>query len=570
MDKYLYLTEKNKFDEKLPTIRSRGHSDYGKLIALNREGKVDNTMLELLSIGSPLLYVDKVLTILKADASTDGYLSSSDWNSFTTSIAGAVPITRTVTVNGDTQDLSADVSFTVSVPTITPSALTKVNDTNVTLTLGGTPTTALLESVSITAGWTGTLADGRIASASTWNNKVTSLTAGTGITIGGTTTVPTVTNSAPDQTVTLTAGTGIAVSGTYPSFTITNSAPSTTSGTVTSVALSVPTGLSISGSPITTSGTLALSLTSGYSIPSTTSQTNWDTAYTNRITSCSAPLSLSSNVLSITAATTSVDGYLSSTDWNTFNGKQASLGGSGIVKSTAGTISYLTDNSSNWDTAYTNRITSLAVTGTTGAATLASNILTIPTYANSWRTMTPSSSVAGRYYTTPCGSQAQAAVVNINTGVGMWGIPFPIGNTGVTASKIGMATDGGGSVGTKILLSIYNDDGTTTKPGTLLTQCGTINCDTLGLQTITISQALTANTMYWLVGHVQSGNNVKPSAAAKNTSLVNLGYPITNATATDYYTWVSSVQTYTGTAITPFPTSPTYNSGIMPMIFVQL
>lgn len=51
------------------------------------------------------------------------------------------------------------------------------------------------------------------------------------------------------------------------------------SGTVTSVGMTVPTGLSVSGSPITTSGTLAVSLASGYSIPTTTKQTNWDTAY---------------------------------------------------------------------------------------------------------------------------------------------------------------------------------------------------------------------------------------------------------------------------------------------------
>lgn len=50
-------------------------------------------------------------------------------------------------------------------------------------------------------------------------------------------------------------------------------------GTVTSVKMTVPTGLSVSGSPITTSGTLAISLASGYSIPTTTKQGNWDTAY---------------------------------------------------------------------------------------------------------------------------------------------------------------------------------------------------------------------------------------------------------------------------------------------------
>ncbi len=50
-------------------------------------------------------------------------------------------------------------------------------------------------------------------------------------------------------------------------------------GTVTSIAMTVPTGLSITGSPITNSGTLALSLTSGYSIPTTTKQGHWDIAY---------------------------------------------------------------------------------------------------------------------------------------------------------------------------------------------------------------------------------------------------------------------------------------------------
>ena len=54
-------------------------------------------------------------------------------------------------------------------------------------------------------------------------------------------------------------------------------------GTVTSVALSVPTGLTVSGSPITNSGTFAISLQSGYSIPTTSSQTNWDTAFTDRL-----------------------------------------------------------------------------------------------------------------------------------------------------------------------------------------------------------------------------------------------------------------------------------------------
>ena len=54
---------------------------------------------------------------------------------------------------------------------------------------------------------------------------------------------------------------------------------STTAGTVTSVAMTVPTGLTVSGTPITTSGTLAVVFASGYSIPTNTGQSNWNTAY---------------------------------------------------------------------------------------------------------------------------------------------------------------------------------------------------------------------------------------------------------------------------------------------------
>lgn len=45
--------------------------------------------------------------------------------------------------------------------TIEGEALTKVDDTNVTLTLGGSPSTALLSPASITAGWTGQLSSNR-------------------------------------------------------------------------------------------------------------------------------------------------------------------------------------------------------------------------------------------------------------------------------------------------------------------------------------------------------------------------------------------------------------------------
>jgi hypothetical protein len=66
------------------------------------------------------------------------------------------------------------------------------------------------------------------------------------------------------DTPSLVAGSNITVSGTWPNQTI--AATSSGSGTVTSVAASVPSFLSISGSPITTSGTLAISY-SGTALP---------------------------------------------------------------------------------------------------------------------------------------------------------------------------------------------------------------------------------------------------------------------------------------------------------------
>jgi len=115
-------------------------------------------------------------------------------------------------------------------------------------------------------------------------------TAGTGISVTGSpiTTSGTlnITNTAPDQTVVLTAGTGISTSGTYPNFTITNTSPSS-GGTVTSV-----TGTS----PVVSSGG-------------------------------------NTPAISMPAATTSVSGYLTSTDWTTFNNK-----GNGSVTSVAATV----------------------------------------------------------------------------------------------------------------------------------------------------------------------------------------------------------------------------------------
>jgi hypothetical protein len=124
-------------------------------------------------------------------------------------------------------------------------------------------------------------------------------------------------------------------------------------------------------------------------------------------------LSLQGSVLSLGLASSSANGALSSDNWTTFNNKQNALTGSGIVKSANGVISYIVDNSLNWNTAYNDKINSASVTGTTnktltltqqdggtvtaswvddggsitlttngtgGASTLINNVLNIPIY----------------------------------------------------------------------------------------------------------------------------------------------------------------------------------------------
>jgi hypothetical protein len=54
----------------------------------------------------------------------------------------------------------------------------------------------------------------------------------------------------------------------------------------------------------------------------------------------------------------------------------------GVFSTTAGYSIPTTSSQSNWDTAYANRITSLTTTGSSGAATLISNVLNIPNYGS--------------------------------------------------------------------------------------------------------------------------------------------------------------------------------------------
>lgn len=147
-------------------------------------------------------------------------------------------------------------------------------------------------------------------------------------------------------------------------------------------------------SPISSSGgtTPAISIsqatasTSGY-----LSSTDWNTfnnkqpagAYLTSVTADSplSGLGTSGSHLTIPAATSSVNGYLSSTDWSTFNSKQPALSGTGFVKINGTTISY--DNSTyylasnpNGYTSNLGTVTSVGLSSSTTGVTIGSTPVT--------------------------------------------------------------------------------------------------------------------------------------------------------------------------------------------------
>ena len=213
-------------------------------------------------------------------------------------------------------------------------------------------------------------------------------------------------------------------------------------GTVTSVGLSAPTGFSVSGSPVTSSGTLALTFASGYSLPTNVKQSNWDDAYTwvaafptqtgntgKFLTTDGSSLSWAANPLgTVTSVAMSVPTGL------TVSGSPITSSGTLAVTLTAGYSIPTNASQTTWDTAYTNRITSLTTTGTSGAATLVANVLNIPQY-QAVLTNPITGSLNSGYLPKATGSTTLADSVLYNSG-NLFGIGVTSFNSWLSNSKL--------------------------------------------------------------------------------------------------------------------------------------
>jgi hypothetical protein len=282
--------------------------------------KTDDTNVTLTLGGSP------TTSLLAATSLTLGWtgqlgLSRGGTNANLTASAGSVVYSTTSALAVNTAGSSGDwlKSGGTGAPTWTsPAALTKTDDTNVTLTLGGSASTALLNAASLTLGWTGQLAVSRggtgLSSGTSGgipyfssSSAIASSAALTqyGVVYGGGAGAAPAATAAGTTGQVLTATTGGAPSWASPAYT----------GTVTSVSVVSANGFA---------GTVATATTTpAITISTSISGLLYGNGTAIAAATVSSPLSYSAGTLSIPVATSSANGYLSSTDWTTFNNKQS-------------------------------------------------------------------------------------------------------------------------------------------------------------------------------------------------------------------------------------------------------
>lgn len=142
-----------------------------QVIASSPTGNVTLSLPQNISTGSTPTFLGLTLTTTPLNATSGGtnqstytlgdMLYSSAANTLSKLAGNTTAVKLFLSQTGTGAVSAAPIWSAIAGTDITGAALTKTDDTNVTLTLGGTPTTALLRAVSLTLGWTGTLSGAR-------------------------------------------------------------------------------------------------------------------------------------------------------------------------------------------------------------------------------------------------------------------------------------------------------------------------------------------------------------------------------------------------------------------------
>lgn len=194
------------------------------------------------------------------------------------------------------------------------------------------------------------------------------------------------------------------------------------SGTVTSVNATTPTGLTVSGGPITSSGILAFALSAGYNIPLTASTTQWSNFYN---ASTTLPYQAQGNYITALSGDGSASGPGSAAfTLATVNSNVGTFGSASKTVTVTADGKGRTTALSQQDIAIaesqvTNLVSDLAgkqanisltTLGTSGAATFLSNVLNIPQYQ-----------AAGTYLSSLNGLTASSQAFATTSSNGGWG-----------------------------------------------------------------------------------------------------------------------------------------------------
>ena len=270
----------------------------GKLLntdwtTFNNKQPAGNYITDLTGDGTATGPGSVALTLATVNADVGSWGTATQVGQFTVNGKGLITAASNILITPDAANITGG------------QALTEVDDTNVTLTLGGTPATALLKATSLTLGWTGALAETR--------GGTNQITYATGDTLYAS--APNVLSKLPiglaGQQLTVVAG--------IPAW-----AAASAGGTVTGIIIATANGLAgtSDGNPATPTLTLSTTVTgllkgNGTAISAAVGGVDYEFPLT-----FSAPLVRTVNAISITQSGVATDGYLSSVDWNTFNNKQ--------------------------------------------------------------------------------------------------------------------------------------------------------------------------------------------------------------------------------------------------------